>query len=762
MKRLTSLLLIALPFLFACTQKEQEIRVESVSLSPASKELTVGETLQLIATVSPSTATRKDITWSSSKSSVASVSSSGLVTALGEGATTITATADGKKGECTMTVSKAFVAVSEIKLGKTELTLYEGEEETLTASVLPENATDKTITWATSDKSIASVESGKVKAVKKGEAKITASAADGGITASCTVVVRVAVESVQINKAILSLNKGQSETLYAIVSPSDASDQSVIWTSSNQDVATVEEGKVTALSLGTASIAVKTVDGEKTATCEVIVLDGNPLYTQPELVDMGLPSGLLWASFNLGASAPEQYGFYYSWGETEPKDYYEWDNYKWGTEKNITKYCDNDGMISLLTEDDAAHVNLGGQWRLPTSEECQELMDPVNCSMEFTSINGVYVYVFTSKKTKNKLVFPKAGVMGIRLAEAGISGIAGCWTSTLKHNNVYPFFGDYFKITGKTASISGYHRCVGLPIRPVYGKTPAIVPVTEISLDHSAVSLNVGSHETLTATVSPSYATNQQLVWTSSNSSIATVSNGKIVAVSVGEALIRATTLDGSVSASCEVSVVCNTYNYPMPEAIDMGLSVKWASFNLGAATSEEDGYYFAWGETEPKYNYYWTNYKWCEWTGNPNYTYSASWNAFSLTKYTTPSLTLDNDDDAVRETLGGKWRMPTTEERQELSDYKKCTSSWTTVNGVNGYLITSKITGNSIFLPAAGYKVGSYLREKGTRGYYWANCIMSNNPEYASYMSFSNIGGSTGSVGERCHGYTIRPVYAE
>lgn len=731
-------------------------------MSQSSAEIEIGKTLQLNATVSPSTATKKDISWSSSQSSVASVSSSGLVTAVSEGTTTITATADGKKGMCSITVKSMVVEIREIRLEKTELVLFIGEEEALIATIIPENATEISINWNSSDTSVATVDNGKVRAIGKGTARITASASNGRIAAFCDVDVRVSVESVQINKAILSLNKGQSETLYAIVSPSDASDQSVIWTSSNQDVATVEEGKVTALSLGTASIAVKTVDGEKTATCEVIVLDGNPLYTQPELVDMGLPSGLLWASFNLGASAPEQYGFYYSWGETEPKDYYEWDNYKWGTEKNITKYCDNDGMISLLTEDDAAHVNLGGQWRLPTSEECQELMDPVNCSMEFTSINGVYVYVFTSKKTKNKLVFPKAGIMGIRLAEAGISGIAGCWTSTLKHNNVYPFFGDYFKITGKTASISGYHRCVGLPIRPVYGKTPAIVPVTEISLDHSAVSLNVGSHETLTATVLPSYATNQQLVWTSSNSSIATVSNGKIVAVSVGEALIRATTLDGSVSASCEVSVVYNTYNYPMPEAIDMGLSVKWASFNLGAATSEEDGYYYSWGEIEPKYNYYWTNYKWCNWTGNPYYTYSPSWNAFSLTKYTTSSSTLEDVDDAVHVALGGKWRMPTNEEIQELNDYKKCTSSWTTINGVNGYLITSRITGNSIFLPAAGNQMGSALREKGTRGYYWTRCLMANNPEHASYMSFSNIGGSSGSIGERCYGYTIRPIFAE
>lgn len=763
MKRLLPSLFIALLTLFpSCGEKEMEIKVESVSINKPSLELVIGESTQLQATVSPSNATEKEITWSSSNPSIASVSSSGLVMAVKEGTAKISATAAGKKAESPITVKAKVIEVQEIILDKTELSLFIGEEYTIIASIIPENATDKTISWTTSNAEVATVDNGRILATGKGTAKISATSPNGRKAAFCEVSVKVAVESVVLNKTSLALNKGQSESLQAIITPEDASEQGVSWISSNPIVATVEEGLVTACSLGTALITVKTNDGEKTASCEVFVLDGNPLYSQPEMIDMGLPSGLLWASFNLGAQAPEEYGYYFAWGETEPKDYYEWDNYKWGTEKNITKYCDNDGLVSLLLEDDAAHVNLSGEWRLPTMEECQELMDPVNCSMEFTSINGKYVYVFTSKKTRNTLVIPKAGAMGIKLGDAGISGTAGCWTSTLIHNNVYPCFGEYLKITGKNASIGGYHRCVGLPIRPVYGKTPAIVPVTDISLSLSDVTLNIGSHETLTATVSPSYATNQQIVWTSSNSSIATVSNGKIVAVSAGNALITAATIDGSVIASCNVSVVSNTYNYPVPEAIDMGLSVKWASFNLGAATSEEDGYYYSWGETEPKFNYYWTNYKWCEWTGNPYYTYSQSWKAFTLTKYTSPSSVLEDNDDAAHMALGGKWRIPTTEERQELNDYKKCTTSWTTVNGVNGYLITSRITGNSIFLPATGYVAGSSYYGKGQRGYYWMNCIMSSNSEYAYFWSFSNIGGSSGSNGERCYGYAIRPVYAE
>ena len=271
MNRLTIFLLITLPILFACTQKEpevQEVRVESVTLSQSSAEIEIGQTLQLNATVSPSTATRKDISWSSSKSSVASVSSSGLVSAVSEGTTTITATADGKKGECTVSVVKKAIAVSEIKLDKTELTLYEGEEETLTASVLPEDATDKTITWTSSDKSIASVESGKVKAVGKGTATITASA--GGKSASCSIVVLRPVSGISLNQSTLELPLEKSETLTATVIPSDATLRGEItWSSSNTQVATIDGGKVTAVGMGTATISVS-LEGY-TAECNVNV-----------------------------------------------------------------------------------------------------------------------------------------------------------------------------------------------------------------------------------------------------------------------------------------------------------------------------------------------------------------------------------------------------------------------------------------------------------------------------------------------------------
>ena len=114
-----------------------------------------------------------------------------------------------------------------------------------------------------------------------------------------------------------------------------------------------------------------------------------------EYVDLGLPSGIKWATCNVGASSPEDYGGYYAWGETEEKGYYDWDNYKWcnGSENTQTKYCTDsdygtvDNKTVLDLEDDVAHVKWGGSWRMPTSSEIQELLD--ECIWEWTVLNGV-------------------------------------------------------------------------------------------------------------------------------------------------------------------------------------------------------------------------------------------------------------------------------------------------------------------------------------------------------------------------------------
>ena len=214
----------------------------------------------------------------------------------------------------------------------------------------------------------------------------------------------------------------------------------------------------------------------------------------------------------------------------------------------------------------------------------------------------------------------------------------------------------------------------------------------------------------------------------------------------------------------------------PEPEAVDLGLSVKWASFNLGASKPEESGDYYAWGETTPHYlpgsgqsnypvwktgmenGYNWTNYKWCN--GNQN----------SITKYnlnayygTVDNITvLDLEDDAARVNLGGLWRMPTFNELEELE--KNCTSEWVTENGVNGRRITSLIDGytdKSIFIPAAGYRGINFDYSSGSFGYYWSSSINHTNCSYSYYLLI-DPGIPRRMFQSRAIGRSIRPVYGE
>lgn len=187
-------------------------------------------------------------------------------------------------------------------------------------------------------------------------------------------------------------------------------------------------------------------------------------------------------------------------------------------------------------------------------------------------------------------------------------------------------------------------------------------------------------------------------------------------------------------------------------EAVDLGLSVKWATFNVGATKPEEYGDYFAWGETKPKETYEWTTYKWCKGSYR------------TQTKYCTDSyygtvdnkITLDPEDDAAHVNWGGNWRMPTEAELNELLE--KCTWTWITQNGVNGYVVTSSITGKSIFLPAAGERYGSLVYKAGTKGNYWLSSlsILSSNNALAIifYLDYKDCGEFS-----RYHGQSVRPV---
>jgi hypothetical protein len=188
-----------------------------------------------------------------------------------------------------------------------------------------------------------------------------------------------------------------------------------------------------------------------------------------------------------------------------------------------------------------------------------------------------------------------------------------------------------------------------------------------------------------------------------------------------------------------------------LTEGVDLGLSVKWASVNIGANKPEEYGDYFAWGETEPKKKYDYSTYKWLQ---GKYYTLSKYNTDYDYGNVIDNKIVLDKEDDAAVANWGGSWRMPTLTECIELNE--NCVWTPITQNGVKGYQIKSKKNGNSIFLPAAGnYSQGSYYGEGQCS--YWSSSLCISRPGNAHTVSESTNALSYGT--DRCIGLSVRPV---
>ncbi|MGN1118193.1 MAG: Ig domain-containing protein, partial [Acutalibacteraceae bacterium] len=268
-----------------------------VKLNVSSKTLYIGNTYTLKATVTPSTATNKNVTWKSSNKSVATVSSKGVVTGKKAGTATITCTTeDGSyKATCKIKVTK-FYAVKSVALNRKSVTLDGGEKYQLKATINPTNASEQGVTWSSSNTKVAKVSStGKVTAVKKGTAVITCTTKSGKKTATCKIkVISTPVTGVTLNKKSLTLGLGETSRLTATIAPLDATYTGVTWSSSNKTVAKVSSaGKVTAIGTGTAYISCVTDDGEFVARCKVTVVDTDDTGSDSGFISVKLDKGTL-------------------------------------------------------------------------------------------------------------------------------------------------------------------------------------------------------------------------------------------------------------------------------------------------------------------------------------------------------------------------------------------------------------------------------------------------------------------------------------
>lgn len=509
------------------------------------------------------------------------------------------------------------------------------------------------------------------------------------------------------------------------------------------------------LTVGTSTIIVTDKERNEEVKLFVSVTENGSTYAVPEAVDLGL--SVKWASFNLGATKLEEYGNYYAWGETEPKDDYSWETYKWcmdGSPWSLTKYCKSsnfgyngytDDKTVLDPEDDAARVSLGLNWRIPTDAEMGELWSL--SYWKWTSQNGVDGYWITGP-SGNSIFLPAAGTRyGYDLVSPGYGHY---WNSSRHSSSDFQdMAGAYiFNSENRQWLYSGL-RNEGLTIRPVYDEGYA---VNSVRLNETNLNLKVGDNVALVAIISPANATNTKVKWSTSDKLVADVSStGFVYCISPGEVIITATTYDGGKEATCHLSIDNSSNTLATPNIVDLGLSVKWGSFNLGATRPEEYGFYYLWGETESNNDKNrWDKYKWGY--GTTMYKYNGS----------DDKTILELEDDAAHVELGGTWRMPTKEEIDELIN--NCTWIWNKRGGTNGYTVIGK-SGNSIFIPTSGYLSNGKLYENDYSCNVWSsNVYLAGTIKYinAYILSFDWYEVELGVKTRKNYGLPIRPVYGE
>ncbi len=463
-----------------------------------------------------------------------------------------------------------------------------------------------------------------------------------------------------------------------------------------------------------------------------------------DYVDLGLPSGTLWATCNVGATSPEDYGDYFAWGEITQSYSCEEDEYKWGIydksaspDYGMTKYNVTDGKTVLDAADDAAIMIWGGRWRMPTIDEQQELIN--NCTVLLRTINGVFGCKIIGPNG-NYIFLPAVGNCFEGLVWR--SGETGCyWSSSLKRDEINYAYGIGFIIGGGGVSFPVRYgdRYSGSPIRPVIGAndTPVTYTVTVGVSDAMMGSVSgsgtykSGDMITLTATPASGY---RFVKWSDEDTT-----NPRTIIVNE----------DVTLTATFAEVLQINGHEY-----VDLGLTsgTLWATCNVGATSPEDYGDYFAWGETTPKEIYNESTYKYC----------NGSYN--TLTKYCTYSdygtvdnkRTLESADDAATANWGGSWRMPTTTEQQEL--HEECIWVWTTLNGVNGYHVTGS-NGNSIFLPVTGFYNESALSDSGVVGHYWSSSLDESGSDGAYIFELYSYSSAWGGRRPRDWGHSVRPV---
>lgn len=309
-------------------------------------------------------------------------------------------------------------------------------------------------------------------------------------------------------------------------------------------------------------------------------------------------------------------------------------------------------------------------------------------------------------------------------------------------------------VTGLTLQANNGEKIAGeASVKPEFGKAPALVmgasATSEISIDCGA-GVQLGTAE---ADAVEFWFCVPPVTFSKGFTVEITDASGEKITKSVSSTVSIERNIY-KMTAALRISVT----DPSAPKGVDLGLSVRWAEFNVGATNAQDFGGYFAWGELEPSANS-WSSYKWRK--------SGTDWDSVKLTKYNTDSAfgtvdgksVLEPSDDIAAVSYGGNWRMPTDAEWKELKD--NCSWTWTTLDGVKGYSLKSRIPGfesAEIFLPAAGYRYDNTTYAAGSEGGYWSSSLYKGITSYAWAMNFGADMVMRYYI-SRCYGHSVRAV---
>ena len=492
--------------------------------------------------------------------------------------------------------------------------------------------------------------------------------------------------------------------------------------------------------------------------------------------------GPYWATTNIGAEMPEEYGYYFWWGDTVG---YRRENNAWvatdGSSSNFSFGADNaptylnsistlqsegwvvskDGISVLAPKHDAAHVHWGGDWRMPTYQELCDLCYD-KCDWTWTTKNGVTGYVVCGRGdyAANSIFLPCSGIgSGTSLDDAGSYGTY--WSSVPYSDNYFAWNLDFgnFGSSDHTTGGSGY-RPHGLSVRPVQGFT--YVGTNVVTLDRQGGSGGTANVTATYGSAMPVITIPTRIGYTFGGYYIGTNGSGT-----------QYYTASGASARTWDLTSVTTLYAKWTANTTDGHGKVQlweggpyWATTNIGAERPEEYGYYFWWGDTV---GYRCENNAWVATDGSSsNFSFGAD-NAPTYGKSISilqsegwvvsknGTYVLAPEHDAAHVHWGGDWRMPTFQELDDI--HSKCDWTWTTKNGVTGYVVCGRgdYAANGIFLPCSGYGYGTSLECAGSYGSYLSS-VPNSDYSGAWYLSFFSGDHST-SGSSRLKGQSVRPV---